>query len=126
MEYALADRGANGAVCGYDMLEVKILLILGRKVNWLRIVTAQALATKQGLLPLIMWLYLVKARVHCLVYKWKHIVPTLMIALIHELVVYNLFLLMDTNFHWISRMYYHTFDSGNQLKRKLARYHKLS
>jgi hypothetical protein len=51
MEYALVDRGANGGVCGEDMLVVKgkrlvdVSDLAGHKVNLLRILTAQALVT---------------------------------------------------------------------------------
>jgi hypothetical protein len=52
MEYAPADRGANGGICGNDMkvLEgsecfVDVVGLAGHKVSQLRIVTAQALVT---------------------------------------------------------------------------------
>ena len=52
MEYALVDRGANGGVCGDDMLVlegskrfVDVSGLAGHTINQLRIVTAQALVT---------------------------------------------------------------------------------
>jgi len=52
MKNALVDRGANGGICGNDMLVlegserfVDVYGIAGHKVNQLRIVTAQALVT---------------------------------------------------------------------------------
>jgi hypothetical protein len=51
MEYVLVDRGANGGVCGEDMLVVKgkrlvdVSGLAGHKVNQLRNVAAQALVT---------------------------------------------------------------------------------
>jgi hypothetical protein len=52
MEYALVDRGANGGVCGEDMLVVEgskrfvdVSGLAGHTVNQLRIVTAQELVT---------------------------------------------------------------------------------
>jgi hypothetical protein len=52
MEYALVDRGANGGVCGEDMLVVEeserfvdVNCLADHKVNQLRIVTSQALVT---------------------------------------------------------------------------------
>jgi hypothetical protein len=50
MEHALVDRGANGGICGTDMLVLKgrkrfvdVVGLAGHKVSQLRIVTAQAL-----------------------------------------------------------------------------------
>jgi hypothetical protein len=52
MEHALVDRGANGGICGDDMLVlegserfVDVSGLAGHKVSQLRIVTAQALVT---------------------------------------------------------------------------------
>jgi threonine dehydrogenase-like Zn-dependent dehydrogenase len=52
MEYALLDCGANGGICGTDMLVLKgserfvdVIRLAGHKVSQLRIVTAQALVT---------------------------------------------------------------------------------
>jgi hypothetical protein len=52
MEYALVDRGANGGICGTDMLVlegserfVDFVGLAGYKVSQLRIVTAQALVS---------------------------------------------------------------------------------
>jgi hypothetical protein len=130
MEYALVDRGANGGVCGVDMLVfegskgfVDVSGLAGHTVNQLRIVTAQALETNYTQRQCN---YLVKARLYCLAFKWKVMVPKLMIDPVHYLKVYNVFSLMDTNFRWISRMVYLIFVVGNQLKRNLVPYHILS
>jgi len=52
MEYALVDRGANGGICGTDMLVlegserfVDVVGLAGHTVSQLRIVTAQALVS---------------------------------------------------------------------------------
>jgi hypothetical protein len=51
-KYALVDHGANGGICGTDMLVlegsehfVDVVGLAGQKVSQLRIVTAQALAS---------------------------------------------------------------------------------
>jgi hypothetical protein len=52
MEHALVDRGANGGICGTDMLVlegrerfVDVVGLAGHKVSQLRIVTAQAVVS---------------------------------------------------------------------------------
>jgi hypothetical protein len=52
IEHSLVDRGANGGICGNDMLVlegsqhfVDVVGLAGHKVNQLQIVTAQALVT---------------------------------------------------------------------------------
>jgi hypothetical protein len=133
MEYALVDRGANGGVCGDDMLVVEgserfvdVSDLVGHKVNQLRIVTAQALVTthKGDAIPTFHQMALLRKGKRILPYhQWKLMVPTLMINPVHNLEVNNIFFLMGTNSHWISRMVYLIFDARNQLKRKLNRYH---
>jgi hypothetical protein len=109
MEYTVVDSGANRGVCGDDMLVVEgskqfvdVSGLAGHKVNQLRIVTAQALVTTHkgdAIATFNQMAFLVKAKAYCLAFRWKLMVPTLMIDHAHNLELNNLFSLMDNNIH---------------------------
>jgi hypothetical protein len=86
MEYALLDCSANSGVCVDDMLVIEaserfvdISGLAGHKVNQLRIVSAQALVTthKGDAIATFHQMALLE---YYLVFKWKIMVPTLMIT----------------------------------------------
>jgi hypothetical protein len=84
MEYSLVDRGANGGICGTDMLVlegskrfVDVVGLAGHIVSQLCIVTAQALLSthkRDAIATFHQMACLEKARVFYLVSRWKPMV----------------------------------------------------
>jgi hypothetical protein len=89
MEHALVDRGANGGICGNDMLVlegsqcfVDVVGLAGHKVNQLQIVCKHWLLPTRVMLlpPFIKWYYWEKEIVSYHACKWKHMEQKSMIV----------------------------------------------